>query len=245
MNDTPAPCPWSDATQALNEAISTHDVRAARRALFDGADPMAIDPQRPERSPWLRLLLGQPGATAEDWWVPLDMLELCLQHGVNPNTPAAEGLKPLQVVMLGASTNALEAADLLIRFGAQVDVHVASTWFEDLEPTPSPLPGLARPSREPLQDLFWRHASPVVRKMTLAKAHWRMISAQVRRHAPWDHEGHIRARWLMAHGGSNPMIYVTDAVLMAAPEPAETAPAAPEESAVILPFSPARRRGPK
>jgi hypothetical protein len=244
---------WSAATAALYDAVATRDLKAARRALFDGADPMATNTAvKVPNSALLRVLMGSPGE--HGWSLDLPMLTLLLDHGADVRAAVLKDRSAVFVLTMSRADNVAEGLARLHAHGAQVTQVDFFGWLTDLD-IPA-LPACFSMTYAPtvVLDALWAHADEPVRRVVLQSGPVLLAMAQAKTGTPWNAESMIRAKWLLAQGATThvdlfPAIVHATAmpgtVQMAAsltPSPEPTSPAPmPAAGAIVVPF---RRRGP-
>lgn len=243
---SPAGSPWSAATAALYDAVLCRDLRAARRALFDGGDPMqARDDWPAPNSAFLLSLMGSPAGDPLEWRLDLPMLTLLLDHGADPQAALHRGRTPVFAAAHSMSHNAAQGLVLLHTYGAIITPGDFFSWMGDLE-TPTFPTGMGM-VYAPLVvlDALWDLADDRVRATVLQSSPVLLAMAHAKTGRRWGPEGVARAQWLLRHGATQhtdlfpsivhaspmPTVAQVTRVPAGAPEPVERA-------ATILPFRP-------
>lgn len=187
-------------TQALWRAIDAHDRQAARRALFQGADPHEERPSDRwaphfmQETPLLRVLLGHP----ELPYAPIDvpLLEVLLPY-TSPTQTILD--RPLtSFPLISQADNAQDVFLRLVQHGAPV--HYDQLVAMLLIPA-SMLQGAALPMRESLMDAVWDHLSERDRETLRRRLPVMWAHVEKRLGEPPSLEGR---RWLLQHGVALP-----------------------------------------
>jgi hypothetical protein len=190
---------WNDATSRLVQAVDAHDLKAARRALMEGALIGAVRtaPDDPvPQGPMYRVLLGYADEQQGQWLIDLSMVHLMLMHGA-PMT-LSTGVSLMGLAVASQAHNAAMVVPLLAAHGDQV---TPSIFLGRLltPPVAATGPYQSAPDEGLLMlDTLWQHTASDVR------AHLERASLPTLvKHAPHgrlNEHGFAMARWLLDHG---------------------------------------------
>lgn len=204
MTVTPIAQPWTKPTEALWRAVKSHDLNGARKALFQGADPNAV--QHTESSflgvgegPLISVLGGDADLQRRQWMLDLPMLDLLFDHGASFHLPG--GHHALSLVSGSRAFNADDGIHLLVQRGAEPTLEMILAVLISLrseEDTPRPGGIRMQADHLPVADALWNLASEGTRQALRQKsAH--MLTRLLAK--PGMQNIHDRARtWFAEHG---------------------------------------------
>lgn len=225
MTVTPTEQPWTKPTEALWRAVKSHDLNGARKALFQGADPNAVQQTASSllgvgEGPLISALFGDADLQRRQWMLDLPMLDLLFDHGASFHLP--EGHHALSLVSGSRAFNADDGIHLLVQRGAQPTLEMILAVLLSLrseEDTPHPGGIRMQADHLPVADALWNLASESTRQALRQKSAPMLTRLLAK---PGMRDIHDRARaWFTEHGCD---VEGVTRPVAAAPAPAEHGP---------------------